>query len=167
MIFFTRPKRKYHQYYCLFDILVFHLLNFISNIGNMNYCIFTATMLFGGVRALSVVLYTSTVNLSGSACHLGLLGDHHIDDWERNHGQRRKYHCFQRYVECGMAQGSPGLNGCFEAQSVCVGGCPWLLGSYKMKHLPIWAHSCCKIANSPVGRVFAELADKPNVGQFI
>lgn len=54
----------------MFDILLFHLLNFISSIGSVNYCVPAAEALRRG-RALSVAPSTSTVNLSASAWRWG------------------------------------------------------------------------------------------------
>lgn len=64
-------------------------------------------MFFRGVRARLGMLYTSTVNLSESAFQCGLLRYHQIGNWERNHGECRKWHWWLQWnVERGMARGS-------------------------------------------------------------
>ena len=94
--------------------LGFHLLNFISNTENVNYCIFATTVLFWGVRAQLVMLNTSTVNLWVSAFQWGRLGCHHTGNWKRNHGECKKCHWWLQFNgEHRAASGSPSLRGCF------------------------------------------------------
>lgn len=159
MIFFTRPKRNYHQCYCLFDILVFHLLNFISNIGNVNYCIFAARMFFWGVHTPLVALYTAIVNLSASAFRWGLPRHYHKAIGKKSWLMQKIPLGRPRKHEAGDGSGVP------QPEWLLPGG-PWFSESQKLKPLSIEFTLVAKTSNIYLGKGFTELDNRPNMGQL-
>lgn len=58
-----------------------------------------------------------------------------------------------------MARGPPSLNGCFMAGPRMVGA---IQNETPAHASPLWLQN----SNNHTGRAYAELTDKPNVGQF-